>query len=69
MRYSMGRVELCLSSRIYAIRRRFPAMRELECRMLEVEKELNRDHGKGKSCCDCCRKPMEKCCVKNRQKP
>ncbi len=65
----MGKLEHCISAKIYAVRKQYPAIKEFQRRLDVVEKELNRDHTKKKSMCDCCGKPTGRCCVNNRQKP
>ncbi len=72
----MSKLEACLGSKIYTLRKQYPVIREFEKRIKVVEKELNREkRGNckrcdycGKTVCDCCGKPMCKNVCKNRQK-
>lgn len=65
----MSKLEACWSSKIYTLRKQYPAIREFEKRIKEVEKELNKEHGKKKSVCDECGKPVCKnVCINRLQK-
>lgn len=64
----MSKLETCIADKLYTIRKKYPVIKEFECRMREVEKELNKDHAKKNVMCDSQRKPMCENVCKNRQK-
>lgn len=63
----MSKMETSIAGKLYTIRKQYPAIKEFECRIREVERELNRDHTKN-FMCDNQRKSMCGNVCKNRQK-
>lgn len=64
----MSKLEACLGSKVYTLRKQYPVIREFEKRIKVVEKELNRGTAKKTPRCADCGKPMWKNVCKNRQK-
>lgn len=63
----MSKLETCIAGKLYTIRKQYPVIKDFECRIQEVERELNRNHTDN-SKCDNQRKPMCGNICKNRQK-
>ena len=64
----MSKLENCIANKLYTIKRQYPAIKEFEKRIHEVERELNQEKTKDDISCSCKRKPMCKNVCKNRQK-
>lgn len=64
----MNRFGDCLAGKIYTIKKQYPVITELGCRIREVERELNRAHIKQNPMCGNRRKCMCNDVCKNRQK-